>query len=100
MSIVGKASDIGPGEIKAFDVGGIRVAVTNSDGEFFAFDDLCTHEECSLEEEGEVEGTEVTCLCHFTVFDLLSGEVIDGPATEPLPVYEVRVVDGDLDISV
>ena len=100
MAIVAGASEIPPGEIKAFDVGGERVAVANSDGEFFAFNDVCTHEECSLEEEGEIEGSELTCLCHFSVFDLLSGEVIDGPSAEPLPIYDIRVTEGNLDVSV
>ena len=100
MAVVGKSSDVPDGEIKAFDVEGMRIAVAQSEGEFHAFDDLCTHEECSLEEDGEIDGTEVTCLCHFSVFDVHTGKVIEGPATEPLQVYGVNLIDGDLDVTI
>jgi len=100
MAIVAKASEIESGRIAAFQVGGTRISIANSNGTFYAFDDRCTHEECPLSEEGEVEGSELTCLCHFSVFDLDTGNVIDGPATEPLPVYPVRVVFDGLDVAV
>ena len=100
MAIVAKVSEIEPGRIAAFQVGEARISIANSDGTFYAFDDRCTHEECPLSEEGEVEGGELTCLCHFSVFDLETGNVIDGPATDPLPVYPVRVVGDSLDVGV
>ncbi|MFQ5966427.1 MAG: Rieske (2Fe-2S) protein [Acidimicrobiia bacterium] len=100
MAIVGKSSEVPPDEIKAFDVDGVRIAIAQSDGEFHAFDDMCTHEECSLEEDGEIDGTEITCLCHFSVFDIHTGKVIEGPATEPLPIYGVSVIDDDIDVTI
>ena len=98
--IIGKASEVLPGQIKMFDVNGRVISVANSDGDFYAFDDECTHQACSLEDEGEVDGTELTCLCHLTVFDLTSGEVLGGPAADPLPIFEVSVTGDDLDLSV
>jgi len=44
---VGRTTDIKPGELAAFDVEGVRIAVANADGRFFAIDDTCTHEQCS-----------------------------------------------------
>ena len=40
------------------------------------------------------------CQCHGSRFDITTGAVVDGPATEPLNVYEVREVDGSLRIRV
>jgi Rieske Fe-S protein len=36
------------------------------------------------------------CQCHGSRFDIASGAVVNGPATEPLHVYEVQEVDGGL----
>ena len=68
-----------------------------ADGSFAAFDDACTHEECPLS-EGELEGEKVVCYCHSSEFDVRTGAVLRGPATEPLLVYETRVADGELQV--
>ncbi len=100
MAVVGNVDEVAPGEIKAFDVEGVRVAVANGDGMYHAFYDYCTHQQCSLSADAELHGLELTCLCHFSVFDITTGQVLDGPAEEPLPIFEVLVVDGALDVRI
>jgi nitrite reductase/ring-hydroxylating ferredoxin subunit len=90
---VAKTGDIEKGKLSAFDVDSATVAIANVDGTLFAFGDVCTHAHCSLA-EGDLEGTTVTCPCHGSQFDVTSGEVRNPPATEPVPVYQVRV-EGD-----
>ncbi|MGH2793412.1 MAG: Rieske (2Fe-2S) protein [Actinomycetota bacterium] len=90
---VTKPGDIQEGRLAAFDVNGAKVAIANVDGTFFAFGDVCTHARCSLA-EGDLEGTTVTCPCHGSQFDVTSGDVLNPPATEPVPVYRARV-EGD-----
>jgi nitrite reductase/ring-hydroxylating ferredoxin subunit len=97
---LGKAADIKPGEIKAFDVDGVRVAVANADGRFFAIDDTCTHEQCSLAAEGTLEGTVVTCGCHGAQFDVTTGAVLAPPAPAPVKAYSLRVEQGSLVVEV
>ena len=97
---VGKATDIKPGELAAFEVEGVRIAVANADGRFFAVDELCTHEQCSLAEEGTLEGTVVTCGCHGAQFDVTTGQVLAAPALEPLNVYSLRIQQGDIVVDV
>src|SRR2546421_13049359 len=87
------------GELAAFDVGGARIAVANVAGTFHAFDDTCTHLQCSLA-EGDLDGTTVTCPCHGSEFDVTTGEVLRGPAREPVQSYPVRVEDGLVRIEV
>jgi 3-phenylpropionate/trans-cinnamate dioxygenase ferredoxin subunit len=89
-----KASEIPVGGITPIDVRGTRVALVNVGGTYYAFDDACTHEQCSLAEEGELAGTTVTCTCHGSEFDVRTGKVLAPPATLPVKVYPVRV-DGD-----
>lgn len=93
------AGDVLPGKLGAFEVGGERIAVANVGGSFYAFDDTCTHLGCSLA-EGQLEGTVVTCACHFSEFDVTTGEVLAGPAVEPVRSYGVRVEDDALEIEI
>ena len=95
-----KASEIAAGSIAAIDVRGTRVAVANVAGTYYAFDDACTHEQCSLAEEGELAGTTLTCTCHGSEFDVRTGKVLATPATVPVKVYPVRVAGDSLQIEV
>ena len=97
---VGTSGEIGEGEAKAFMAGGNEVAVARVGGELLAFSDICTHRACNLASGGEIDGTTIECECHGSVFDMRTGEVIEGPAEEPIAVYEVRDADGELQIGV
>lgn len=89
-----QASAIPVGGIAAFDVRGTRVAIANVGGTYYAFDDACTHEQCSLAEQGELTGTTLTCTCHGSQFDVRTGTVLAPPARIPVKVYPVKA-DGD-----
>ena len=95
-----KSSEIPAGNIVAFNVRGTQVAVANVDGTYYAFDDACTHEQCSLTEMGELAGTTVTCTCHGSEFDVRTGKVLAPPATVPVKVYSTRVEGDALHIEV
>ena len=97
---VGKADEIAEGEAKAFPVNGQEIAVSRVDGALVAFSDICTHRQCNLSLGGEIDGTTIECECHGSVFDMKTGAVIDGPATEPVATFEVRDEGGDLQIGV
>ena len=89
------ASDIPLGGLTAVDVRGTRIAVANVDGNYYAFDEACTHEQCSLVENGELAGATVTCVCHGCKSDVRTGSVLAPPARLPLKVYPIRV-EGDV----
>ena len=96
--VVGRAEDLEEGGMRAFEVHSTRIAVANVAGAFHAFDDTCTHRQCSLA-EGDLEQSTVTCPCHGSEFDVASGEVLEGPAREPVETYEVRVEGSNLEIK-
>jgi 3-phenylpropionate/trans-cinnamate dioxygenase ferredoxin component len=98
---------IGPGEaipndfVVAYylDDRKVRISVARVDGRLYAFDDLCTctDESCPLS-GGLLTQTTLMCQCHGSRFDVTTGAVIDGPATEGLHVYEVQEVDGSIQL--
>lgn len=91
---VGSAADIQPERVAVFRIGDHDVAVCNVDGEFYAIDDLCTHDGGSLD-QGELEGEEIECPRHGARFNVTTGEAIQLPAFEPVETHDVRV-DGDM----
>jgi len=95
-----KTNGIPAGSVTAFYVRGTRIAVANVGGTYYAFDDACTHEQCSLAEEGELAGTTLTCTCHGSEFDVRTGNVLAPPATLPVKTYPTRVEGDTLQIEV
>ena len=85
-----RLSDVPPGS--ALLVG--SAAVFNVGGRLYATQNECTHRQGPLS-EGELEGSTVTCPWHGSQFDVTTGAVLQGPATEPLKTYTV-VVEGDI----
>lgn len=87
-------------DLGAVFVDGREVAVAHlSDDSWVAFDNTCPHEECPLS-EGDLEGERIICYCHSSTFDVRTGEVLQGPAQDPLAVYETRVERGELQVRV
>jgi nitrite reductase/ring-hydroxylating ferredoxin subunit len=95
---VSRADELEEGDMRAFEVGGLKIAVANVDGVFYAFGDTCTHRACSLA-GGDLEGTTVICPCHGSEFDVTSGAVLQGPAREPVETYETRIEGDDLEVK-
>jgi nitrite reductase/ring-hydroxylating ferredoxin subunit len=97
---IGPAADVAEGEVKAFDASGTAVAVARVDGRVHAFSDVCTHRGCFLANGGELEGDEIFCECHGSGFSIVTGEVVNPPATEPIAVFPIREQDGQLQVEV
>jgi nitrite reductase/ring-hydroxylating ferredoxin subunit len=98
FTAVGKTTEVPSGEMRSYLVGGEDVAVANVDGRFHAFGNTCTHAGCLLS-DGDLEGTTVICACHGSEFDVTSGEVLNGPADEPVPSYQVQAEGDDLKVG-
>jgi 3-phenylpropionate/trans-cinnamate dioxygenase ferredoxin component len=77
----------------------LRISVARVGDRLHAFDDLCTcaDQACPLS-GGLLTGTTLMCQCHGSRFDVSTGAVLNGPATEPLNVYDVQEVDGDIQV--
>lgn len=96
---VGRGDEVGEGEAAAFAVGDEEVAVARVGGDLYAFSDICTHRACNLS-DGEIDGTSIQCECHGSMFSMESGAVLNPPATEPIVTFEVRELDGEIQVAV
>jgi 3-phenylpropionate/trans-cinnamate dioxygenase ferredoxin subunit len=97
---VGSMAEIPEGELRAYELAAGHVAVAHVENRVYAFADECTHEGCALSEGSLWESEDaVECPCHGSVFDLGSGEPIEGPAVDPIATYPARVEDGWVEVG-
>ena len=75
------------------------LVVTRAVGSWHAVDAWCTHAECPLG-DGWIEGTALRCACHGALFDLKTGEPLEGPAEDPIAIFATRVVGGRVEVDV
>ena len=97
MPAVGTLDQIKVGEMTSVDLQGARVGIANVGGVFYAFTDACSYEACSLS-SGHLEGAILTCPCHGCRYDLTTGNVVSGPASQRVRTYRVQVEGNELRI--
>ena len=90
---VADTNDIQPFQMKEVQVNGESICIVNVDGKYYAIGNICTHEGGPLA-DGILEGYEIECPWHASKFDVRTGEVKESPASEPEPVYQIKV-DGN-----
>jgi 3-phenylpropionate/trans-cinnamate dioxygenase ferredoxin subunit len=93
MFPVCRTDELSPGESQRF-IADVPIAVFNADGEFYAVDDTCTHQDASLS-DGFVEGCYVECPLHEALFDLRTGKPSCLPAKKPVRTHPVTI-DSDI----
>jgi 3-phenylpropionate/trans-cinnamate dioxygenase ferredoxin component len=89
------------GTMQSFEVGGTEIAVARCEGEIYAFSNICTHALAYLS-EGDLDTDDCTVECplHGARFDITTGQVRSLPATTPLPVYAVEIIDGQIHVAI
>lgn len=96
---VAKVDQVPAGQCWLAIVGDQRIAIYNVDGEFYATDDTCTHDEASLC-EGTLDGDVIECPLHGARFNVRTGAVISMPAVVPLETYPLKVEGDEIKICV
>ena len=97
--------ELPPGTMKLVPAGEISVGVYNVEGELYAIEDRCSHDDGPLV-EGDWEPDDglgrpvVVCPRHGARFDIRTGQPLTLPATEPVDTYPVRVEDGFVRVDV
>ena len=95
---VAETSDIPAGRVKVVVVGNRRIALCNVDGQFFAIDDLCTHDGGALD-QGELQGDVIECPRHGARFSVRTGKVLALPAVKALDTYPLTVEGSEIRLA-
>jgi 3-phenylpropionate/trans-cinnamate dioxygenase ferredoxin subunit len=94
---VAKLGELAPGEWRIVTAGDVPIVVFNLDGEYYAIEDVCTHDGGQLT-GGTVEGDEIVCPRHGARFCIRSGEALAAPAYEPTAKFPVRIHEGTVQV--
>ena len=90
-----------PGSVKIVRAGQLALGVYNVDGDLYAIEDRCSHDDGPLcEGDWDPEERVVTCPRHGSNFDLRTGEALTLPAFQPVDTFPVRVEDGIIKVDV
>jgi len=91
--------ELEPNQAVKVEIDGVAIAlVRDANGGVFAIGDTCTHGDISLS-EGFVEGETLECWAHGSMFSLRTGKPLTLPAYDPVPVYQVDLIDGNIYID-
>jgi 3-phenylpropionate/trans-cinnamate dioxygenase ferredoxin subunit len=96
---VATSDELKPGERMIVEVNDHYIALFNVDNHYYAIEDRCTHDDGPLA-EGELMGTVIECPRHGAQFDITTGKVLRFPAITPVPRYDVRIENGEIQIRI
>jgi 3-phenylpropionate/trans-cinnamate dioxygenase ferredoxin subunit len=96
---VGGVGEIEPGRVKVVSAGETRLAVCRVGDEYFAIEDVCTHDDGPLG-AGSLDGAVIECPRHGARFDVRTGAVLRMPAVAPVPTFPVQIEEGELFVEV
>ncbi len=88
-------SELPTGSWKVVDVDDVMIAVFNVAGNYYAIEDICTHDGGELT-GGKLEGCEVICPRHHARFCIKTGAALTPPAYEPVDVFPIKIEDGSI----
>lgn len=87
---VAPVQELPAGVFRSVDIEGTDIAVFNIGGDYYAIEDVCTHDGGILT-GGTLDGMEVICPRHGARFSVKTGEALTPPAYEPVATFPVRV---------
>lgn len=91
--------ELGDNAMKCVRAGKVNILIARKNQELFAIANTCSHMGGPLDEGDLLEGCKVRCPWHGSVFSLEDGSVIEGPATEPQPEFDVRTRNGKIEVK-
>ena len=96
---VAPVDELKPGQAKMIDADDVFIAVYNVDGEFYALEDTCSHDNvpilaCGLPLEETVDGDRIICPRHGARFEIKTGKALTPPAYDDVSTFPVRIENG------
>lgn len=95
---VAAVEDIPPGTVKTVELMGRQILLCHSSGRIFAVENKCSHADEKLE-CGRMRSGWIACPLHGARFNLETGAAMNPPATQPIQTFDVRIVDGIVEVA-
>ena len=86
-------------KMRCVKAGEIPVLLVRENGKIFAIANTCSHLGGPLSEGEMLDDCRVKCPWHGSVFSMKDGSVVNGPATEPQPKFDVRINNGQIEVK-
>ena len=96
--LVGPESMLAEGEHMTLEVEGVEVALFKTEGKLFAIEDVCSHDGAEIA-SGHIEAGTIICPRHGARFCLETGKALCAPAYTDVAAYEVRIIDGQIEVQ-
>lgn len=96
---IGRVKEMEYNPMKSVEFDGKQILVAKVAGNVFAIGNKCTHMGCKLS-SGKLDAETVRCPCHGSVFNVKTGEVVKGPAKNPVLTYPVKVENDEISIDI
>ncbi|MEO9004315.1 MAG: DUF2231 domain-containing protein [Ginsengibacter sp.] len=92
-------SELQENTMKCVHAGKVDILLAKQNNQIFAIVNTCSHMGGPLSEGELLNDCSVRCPWHNSIFSLKNGNVIDGPATEPQPQFDVRINKGQIEVK-
>src|ERR1700761_9276779 len=92
-------ADIPQGSMRPVTLADREIVICHTREGVYALDNICSHAHARMC-EGRLRATRIVCPLHGASFDIRDGKVLGPPATQPQPTFQVRVVDGTVEVAV
>ena len=99
FTAVAAADDIAEKSFSCFNIDGQAIVVCRFRDEYFAIENKCSHALSSFD-QGRMRGYRMMCPLHGATFDIRDGSATGAPATRPINSYDLRIVDGMIEVNV
>ena len=93
---VASFNEIPEGDLKRVKVGEQEIAIYKIGGKIYATSNICTHEQCTLDQYHAIHFDVVECTCHGSQFDIKTGNVVIPPAVENLKTFRTQLIGNDI----
>jgi len=95
---VGKISELTENNPKLVNIQNTQIFIVKHGSSVYAMEDICSHDGESIS-EGKIEEGCIVCPRHMARFNLSTGEALCMPATEPVAIFPVKIVGGEIEIE-
>jgi len=96
---VALVKEFGAGQSILVNIEGVEIAVFNLDGQYYAIEDVCSHDGssmlgCGLAPEDVLDGEQIICPRHGARFCIKTGAALTPPAYDPIATFPVKITNG------